>query len=196
MDCDLSDEELAKLIAQDHHYFKYIVHRYENKLFFYIKRFISISNEEAQDFLQEIFLKVFKYINSFDPSLKFSNWIYRIAHNYMISIIRKNKNLFNYENIDEWKIFKELIDKKDAEKELQKNFLKEELKKIVQDLPVKYKEVIILKYEEEKDYKEISDILKKPEGTIANLLNRGKKEILNKIKKSKIREDMKDFYYQ
>jgi RNA polymerase sigma-70 factor (ECF subfamily) len=57
------------------------------------------------------------------------------------------------------------------------------IKKVLNDINDKYKDVLILKFLEEKDYREISDILKIPMGTVATYINRGKKELKQKIKK-------------
>ena len=59
--------------------------------------------------------------------------------------------------------------------------------KIINQLPLKYKDVLILKFVEGKDYREISDILHKPMGTIATLINRAKKSLKQELKKEDIK---------
>ena len=61
------------------------------------------------------------------------------------------------------------------EKELERKFTSEEIRNILSKIDAKYKEVLVLRFLEEKDYKEISDILEKPMGTVATLINRAKK---------------------
>jgi len=133
--------------------------------------------EEAEDITQEVFLKVFKNLYSFNPQLKFSSWIYRIAHNETVNWLKKNSR-YKKESLDENDYLVDTIhDDTDMIKQLD---LKSDLTKINQviaKLPEKYREVIILKFLEEKSYEEISDILKKPISTIGVLINRARKII-------------------
>jgi len=74
--------------------------------------------------------------------------------------------------------------------ELEKKEEKERLNKALNNLDAKYKEILILKFIEGKDYKEISDILQKPMGSIATLINRGKKYLRQEVQDlTKIKDD-------
>ncbi|PIZ73055.1 hypothetical protein COY06_05820, partial [Candidatus Peregrinibacteria bacterium CG_4_10_14_0_2_um_filter_41_8] len=64
--------------------------RYEGRLLAYINRLINVSNGEAEDILQEVFIKTYQNLNGFDLNLKFSTWVYRITYNQVISFFRKN----------------------------------------------------------------------------------------------------------
>ena len=86
-----TDEELVGLVLQNQDDFLYIMERYQEKLSRYIYRISGLVKEDTEDALQEIFLKVYQNLNDFDTSLKFSSWIYRIAHNHIISNHRKVK---------------------------------------------------------------------------------------------------------
>ncbi len=88
---ELSDQEVVKLTLEDNKNYKELVNRYENKLLRYIKRILYVANEDAEDILQESFIKAYKNLNSYNPKYKFSSWIYRITHNEAISYLRKNK---------------------------------------------------------------------------------------------------------
>src|SRR3989344_5631628 len=87
-----NDDELVSLSLNDQEYFLCIVKNYSAKLTRYIARISNFSLEEKQDILQETFIKVYKNLNAFDSSLKFSSWIYRIAHNETISHFRQLKS--------------------------------------------------------------------------------------------------------
>ncbi|PIU78076.1 MAG: hypothetical protein COS72_03485, partial [Candidatus Moranbacteria bacterium CG06_land_8_20_14_3_00_43_56] len=87
-----TDEELVALTLKNQDFFSCIVERYEAKLTRYIRRISAATQEDAEDLLQEIFVKVYRNLYGFDPSLKFSSWIYRIAHNQVISQWRKTKS--------------------------------------------------------------------------------------------------------
>ena len=84
-----SDEEIVKLTVENKEHFGVLVDRYQAKLTRYITRLGVRDPEDQSDVLQDIFLKTYRNINGFDTSLKFSSWVYRIAHNEAISWYRK-----------------------------------------------------------------------------------------------------------
>jgi RNA polymerase sigma-70 factor (ECF subfamily) len=143
--------------------------------------------EEIEDLLQDIFIKVYKNLNSFDQDLKFSSWIYRIAHNEVISSFRlKKRRPWHYPGEENNIELTNLVSEVNIEKEINDKLTRENIEKLLDRLDEKYSEVLILKYFEEKDYQEISDILKKPLGTVATLLNRAKKEFKKEVEKNNI----------
>ncbi len=185
---EMSDEELVDLTIENQENFSWLIERYQDKLLRYILRIANISKEEAEDVLQDVFIKVYQNLNDFDLSLKFSSWIYRIAHNQVISNWRKIKarpKSVYFEVGDS--VFNELISELDLQKEGDKYFLKKNLENIFEKLNPKYKEVLVLKFFEDKSYKEISDVLKKPVGTVATLISRAKKAFIEEVKKQEIK---------
>ncbi|MCK5123440.1 MAG: RNA polymerase sigma factor [Candidatus Pacebacteria bacterium] len=184
---ELSDEELVEKSLQDIDYFAFIYERYEKKLTRYILRISSFSFEEAEDVLQEAFLKAWKNLNEFNGDLKFSSWIYRIVRNTTITEWKKSqsKGQDKKQDIDE-ELFQNLPSSLNIEKEANQKFDKKNIRKILQLMPEKYREVLILKFLEEKDYQEISDILKKSSGTVATLINRAKKSFYEIAKQENI----------
>ncbi len=188
-DCvkNISDEKLVKKSLQNIKYFACIYERYEKKLIQYILRISSLSIAEAEETLQEAFMKAWQNLKEFDESLKFSSWIYRIVHNITITEWKKkqSKGKDQKQELDE-ELFKNLPAKLDLTKKINQKFNQKNIKEILKLIPEKYQEVLILKFLEEKDYKEISDILKKPSGTIATLINRAKKSFRQTAKKKNI----------
>jgi len=182
-----TDEQIVVLTLKNQDYYLCLMKRYEIKLLNYILKISNISREDAEDILQEVFVKAYQNLNDFDLNFKFSNWIYSIAHNTTISVFRK-KNLrpqtVSWEDKDLDNILKSTLDVEDAS--LQKQTYKHILK-IINQLPLKFKDVLILKFVEGKDYREISDILHKPMGTIATLINRAKKFLKQELKKEDIK---------
>lgn len=179
-----SDAELVALSLADQENYAYIIRRYEALLLRYILRLSNFSREEAEDILQDIFIKVYQNLNSFDPGLKFSSWIYRITHNEVISAFRKNKNKARAVSWDEDnKIVEQLAADFDIKKELDQDMLNKNIMDILKTMDYKYAQVLELKFLENKSYKEISDILQKPENTIATWINRAKKQFKSKLDK-------------
>ncbi|MEK7096449.1 MAG: sigma-70 family RNA polymerase sigma factor [Patescibacteria group bacterium] len=172
---NISDEKLIDLVLKDDSYYIYLMKRYEGKLSRYIRRLLVSSDEDIEDILQEVFIKAYKNLNSFDKNQKFSSWIYRISHNEAISYYRKIKarpSVVSFE--EDFDIFELLPDQTNLEKEAEAEITKMSVAKVLDTLKPKYKSVLVLRYLEEKNYNEISYILKKPKGTVATLINRAK----------------------
>jgi RNA polymerase sigma-70 factor (ECF subfamily) len=187
-DCEgLTDEDLVRRSLQNIEYFACLFERYEKKLIRYILRISSFLPEEANDILQEVFIKIWVNLNKFDDNLKFSSWAYRIVHNTVVSEWKKSRSFGKDRNvkIDE-EIFKNLPSEFDL---VEKSYKKDDIamiRKILNSLPEKYRDVLVLKFLEEKNYNEISDILRKPPGTVATLIHRAKKAFRKEVDKKDI----------
>ena len=183
----LTDEDLVRKSLQNIEYFACLFERYEKKLVRYILRISSFSPEEANDILQEAFIKIWVNLNKFDDNLKFSSWAYRIVHNTVVSEWKKSRSFGKDRNIkiDE-EVFKNLPSEFDL---VEKSYEKDKIAiihKILNSLPERYKDVLVLRFLEGKNYNEISDILKKPLGTIATLIHRAKKAFRKEADKKDI----------
>lgn len=177
-----TDEELVAQTIEHRRYFSCIVDRYSEKLMRYIRRISDVSKEEAEDILQETYVKAYQNLQSFDSNLSFSSWIYRIAHNQVISTFRKRQARPQGHSIDvEPHVIEQISADFDLLQEVDQTLLKDWIGSVLDELPLKYKEVLVLKYLEDKSYDEISDILKKPPGTIATQLNRAKKQLKKRL---------------
>jgi len=184
-----SDEELVKMTLQDKSFFGDLVDRYESKLKRYIAR-LGVKNPDDQlDVLQEIFLKTYKNLNGFDTSLRFSSWIYRIAHNEAVSWYRKRNVrpeghlIADSEDIIQWLSTKE----DSAEVLFDKTVNAEKVGEALAEIDDKYRQVLILRFFEHKEYEEISDILKIPVGSVGTLIHRGKKSLAGVLNKDAVR---------
>jgi RNA polymerase sigma-70 factor (ECF subfamily) len=184
---NLSDEELVKLTLIDQGNFVYLVDRYKGKLLSYIRRLTNVNNDDAEDTLQEVFIKVYQNLNGFNDDLKFSSWIYRITHNQVISNHRKLKaRPEGYAVNIEDSAARSLASDIDIVADADWHILKDNIMRILDRLDQKYREVLILKFLEEKNYQEISDIIKKPSGTVASTINKAKKEFRLEMLRQKI----------
>jgi RNA polymerase sigma-70 factor (ECF subfamily) len=170
---DIPDNELVGLSLENLDYFSCLYQRYEPEMIRYIQRISGIDPAESQDILQESFIKIWRNLNEFDASLKLSSWIYRVVHNETISYIRKKKS-YGKDNIRNIELFKNMIMEEPESFEAYEDKINSTLE-ILDQLPFKFKEVLVLKFLEKKSYEEISDILKIPEGTVAVRINRAKK---------------------
>lgn len=172
---NLEDNELVALSIKDSQYFYCLMKRYEDKLARYVGRFTYLSSDDIADIVQDSFINAYQHLNDCDCDLKFSSWLYRIVHNQAINFIKKYKQSLKIaikETDDEFVDW--LIADTNIEKETIAKHFSEYITTILEKLKPDYKEVIILRFFEDKDYLEISDILQKPMGTVATLLSRAK----------------------
>lgn len=176
-----SDEDLAKKVQNgDLAAFDLLLERYYKKISRYGYKFL-LGKTDIEDVTQEIFLKAYSYIKSFDPSRRFSPWIYRIAHNEFINIGKKIKgeplDFFDFDSF-----FPHPKTSKTAENEVDEHQLKEMLDKCLDQLTAKYREPLVLYYLEGLDYKDIAEVLKIPVVSVGVRLNRAKKQLQEKSK--------------
>ncbi len=171
----LSDQEIIRLSLVDMEYFACLVLKYELRLLYYIKKISQSNDAEAEDILQEAFIKIWKNLNGYDPRLTLESWIFRIVHNETISFWRK-KTSYSKDNVvqlDDERLNRLLTSEDVYGSEDEK--LSDVIEEVLPLLKQNYREVLVLKYLEDKSYEEISDILKIPEGTVATRINRAKK---------------------
>lgn len=185
MDADLTDEQIAvKVQKGDMESFKVLVERYEPKMTRYAKRFL-FAPDEAKDLLQEIFIKAYVNIQSFDTDRRFSPWIYRIAHNEFVNALKKKKkeknnlSLFYVDVLFPHPIAKETADDPSNHRETAQL-----LEGSLDQMGEKYRAPLVLYYLEDMDYKEIAEVLQIPISTVGVRLQRGK-TLLKKLVKEK-----------
>jgi len=168
-----SDEEIAAQVqGGNEESFGILIGRYEAKLARYARRFL-LGKEDAKDLLQEIFVKAYVNIKSFDVKRKFSPWIYRIAHNEFINAIQKRER-FPSISLDPDILFPHPVAKETADSPSKKKELRDLLQRSLDKIDAKYREPLVLYYFEDMDYKQISEVLQIPVSTVGVRLKRGR----------------------
>lgn len=181
---DSSDEQLVSLmIAGDQYAFNLLYQRYSKRLLYYFYRMLGNSNEKAQDFLQELFVKVIDKADLFNQSRKFSTWVFSIAHNMC-----KNE-------------YRRLEMRKEAELDVVTEFLFEDgepdfdtqnidIEDFTRDLFCElenfeeiHKTVFLLHYREGFSLKDIGQILDISEGTVKSRLFYTRKRLAGRLVK-------------
>ncbi|HOQ67701.1 MAG TPA: sigma-70 family RNA polymerase sigma factor [Candidatus Atribacteria bacterium] len=186
-----SDGELVtEVLNGNDDLFYFLIRRYEKPIFNYIYRLVK-HREEAEDLAQETFTKAFFALHQYNHTYEFSTWIFRIALNVCRDHFRRKKFLFfslntpvGEEEETEWGDLIEQNSFLDPDGELSNQELREELEKAIDHLPLKFKEVIILRHLEGLSYNDISRITNLPVGTVKTYLHRARK---------KLREELKDY---
>ena len=181
-----SDAELIELAKKDPEMFGLLMERYEGQLYHYIRRMTGLGKDDIQDLLQEVFIKIYQKLNEYDEVLKFSSWAYRIAHNHVVDHFRKVSARPQSNSLEDYEWEKLISASIHIEKDIINRDCVEKVKGCISKLPIKYREVLILRFIEEKEYEEIMDILKKPKGSIATLIARGKEMLLAELKEQNI----------
>jgi RNA polymerase sigma-70 factor (ECF subfamily) len=180
----VADKDILDAIRKDPAAFKQLFHLYYKPIFGYIFRRVG-DFEDTADIASESFVKASRQISKFEyRGISIKAWLYRIATNEVnlhFRHQRKRAKLFVNYPFDDIQAFKKYIaeDKKVMENELVRHeqfvFMMDKLK----GLPVKYQEVISLRYFEGKEIKEIAEILGLKEGTLKSLLSRGLDKLRN-----------------
>lgn len=182
---ELSDNDLVKLVRENNsELYSQVIERYQTKLFVYLFRLIG-DREEARDILQDVFLKAYRNLNSFDADRKFSSWIYRIAHNEAVNYI-KRKSLKRFIPWDSITSTKDKLESSSMEEGADKAWMRKEsnreIDEAIKKLPFKYRQVLVLRYYSDNSYDEISDIIGRPVNTVGTLINRAKKKLAEELK--------------
>lgn len=137
--------------------FRQLVHLYKEKIYWHARRMVN-QHEDANDIVQNVFIKIHKGIKGFNSNSKLYTWIYRITTNESISFIEKQKK-HKHSSLE---IQKENASSDDPRTEI----IIEKLMFALQTLPPKQRAVFNMKYFEEMTYKSMSEILHTSEGAL------------------------------
>lgn len=178
-DQSLSDDvQLVEAALRDRHAYAALVRRYEWVLGRYVRRLLGRHLQAADDVLQDVLIKAYVNLNDYDKSRPFGAWIYRIAHNEAISFLRRQRaGPQIVDSADARLILERVADHDNPEGTLQRSRTAEDVRKALAALDQRYRDVLVLRYLEERSYDEIADILEMPMGTVATLINRGLKQL-------------------
>ncbi len=180
-----SDEDLIERFQKgDLYAFDLIVKRYKDQLLNFIYRFVG-SQEEAEDIIQETFLRVYRKRKAYKRIAKFSTWIYTIAGNLARTELRRRKRrkLFSVTDMGYEDRDYEISDEDFNPDNQVDGIIQEEIiQKEIAMLSPKFREVIILRDVQELSYEEISTIIKVPIGTVKSRVNRGRLKLQSRLK--------------
>ncbi|MCK5077689.1 MAG: sigma-70 family RNA polymerase sigma factor [Calditrichia bacterium] len=170
--------------------FKIIVEKYEKLVFHIINRLISSKNDK-EELYQEIFIKVFKNLESFRFQSKLSTWIGKIAYNTTLNFLgKRNSSIIDVVENEDMNLSMQKSDFKSPESFAEEKNLALIVKEHINNLPDKYKMIISLYHMEDFSYSEISEIMNMPEGTVKNYLFRARKLLKEKMSLNYSLEDL------
>lgn len=157
-----------------HAAFSQVVKMYSQRLYWVIRRMV-LSHDDANDILQNVFIKAWSNINTFKGESKLSTWLYKITVNESITFINKQR-MQNFISIDDTDSF--LLERMHSDSFFDGDDAQIKLQKVLLQLPEKQRLVFNMKYFEEMKYEEISQIL----GTSVGALKASYHHAVQKIK--------------
>ncbi len=181
---------VKRAIAGDEKAFKSLIKRYKNPVMQIVYKLVR-DRSQLEDLTQEIFIKAFQHLSDFDYEHQFASWLFKITNNHCIDYIRK-KRLRVYSINDQIKTEDGEVEYEipDSTYEPDLNMLREQKSKIIRQaidsLPKKYRQVIVLRHQEELSYEEISKKTRLPVNTIKVQLFRAR-EMMYKFLKDRIK---------
>lgn len=186
----LSDRKLVRnLRRRDEDAFRELVRVYQHRVFNIVYRILG-DREEAEDVAQEVFVAIFKHIDSFRGDAKFSTWVYRIATNQARNRLkyharRHRRDHQNYEDAPE--SAHQDSDFAGSIPQPEDAVLGRELEKIIQEglaeLGEIHRTIIVLRDVEHLTYQEIAEIVELPEGTVKSRLFRARVALKEYVEK-------------
>ncbi|MCK4302702.1 MAG: sigma-70 family RNA polymerase sigma factor [Candidatus Eisenbacteria sp.] len=148
------------------------------------------NEEEARDAVQEVFLRVYRALSSFDQSRKFSTWILRITTNHCIDRIRRRRiKMLSIDVADKDDTYLPVVlvdGRPTPEARYGRTALSETLDQMVLRLPPIYQAVVELRYKQQLAYSEIAEVLEIPLGTVKARLHRAHRQLKEKLQSSGI----------
>jgi RNA polymerase sigma-70 factor (ECF subfamily) len=166
----MEDKELIKLVREGRKdTFAELVERYQTGLFRYVYSIVKDS-DMADDITQDTFVKAYNSLGSYNPEFAFATWLYRIGHNTALNAIKANQTF----SLDEEEVARIPAAVSDASSIEDREAA---VRAAVENLPLKYRTVIVLHYWQKKEYAEIAEILDVPIGTVKTWLHRAKAQL-------------------
>lgn len=165
MELKHTEENILKLIkksATREKGYSLLISKYSQMIYWQVRRML-LSHEDTDDVVQEVFIKIFENIESFNNESKLSTWIYRIAYNQSINFLkskasRQNKNNISFEQ--------ESFENLKADTLFDGDELELRLQKAMLELPAKQRAVFQMRYYYDLSFSEMASITKTSEGAL------------------------------
>ncbi|MGN7386315.1 RNA polymerase sigma factor [Sporosarcina sp. SAFN-015] len=169
---------VQQVLAGDKQAYAHIINKYKNQLYATILR-MTKNPQDAQDFVQDAFIKVYRNLDKYDASGSFSGWIYRVAINHCMDEFRKKRYSMTQIVIDEERV----VEPNHPELVFLKKEKSRQLERLIATLPEDERLIILLRYVNEISYEEIGEVMEVPTSTVRNKLHRAKKKMRETVKR-------------
>ena len=173
-----SDSQLMQqIVSGDQAAFSELYFRYRNRMYYYFYRMLGNSTEHANDFLQELFMKLIEKPERYNPAYNFSTWLYSVANNMC-------KNEYRRRDIRQEYYSQEALEPKFDflnESSIEPEQAIEKIFQTLESLGEEHRSAFLLRYREGFSIKEVAEILELPEGTVKSRLFYAKKLLAEKL---------------
>jgi len=185
----LLDEDQAlirKTLRGDRRAFEELMRKYEKKIYSFVVRMVR-NEDTAVDLTQDFFFKIFTVLDKYNFEYKFSTWAYRICYNLVIDHIRKHQA--QVDSLDDDTVStrdmldSENVSREDGFKALAREETRDYVWRVVDQIPLKFRELILLRYIQDLKYEEIADITSLPVGTVKNRIFKAKEILKQEMEK-------------
>lgn len=184
---NLTDTEIIESVLKGNQAdFTFLINRYKGKAFSLLKRILQ-NEMDAEEVLQDSFLKAYQSLNNFRQDAKFSTWFYRIVYNSALTKLSGKKRQVENSMIS----IDEEFDVADLSVQHEENELAATINYLVEKLPAKYSSVISMHYLDEMSCEEISTVLETSVSNVKVLLHRSRNILRDIITKSNLAEELK-----
>lgn len=184
---------VRRCVAGDAAAWEEIVHRFNRRIYNICYRFAG-GADDAEDLTQEVFIKIYRTMASFDPGkASFNTWVTTVTRNLLVDHFRKTKNDRITDSMDapigeedEGRSLSEQIEDKGVSpvEHIEKLQTKRMVHEALQKLSPELREAVILRDLQDMDYRDIAAVLKVPEGTVKSRINRGRTELARLLQRT------------
>jgi len=185
---NLSDQEIIDSVRKGNESdYSIIINRYKNKAFSMLTRMLK--NEfDAEEVLQDCFLKAYNSLSSFKGEAKFSTWFYRIVYNSALTKLSSQKRKIEAEMTSVEDHFNLVSEYNSVD--IEKKDINELVHKIINKLPEKYSAIITMFYLNEMSIEEISEVMQITASNVKVMLHRSRNLLRDLVLKSKLAEEL------
>jgi RNA polymerase sigma-70 factor (ECF subfamily) len=175
------DEMLAAEALEHGEAFEELVRRYQNRIYSLAYRMTG-DNVEAYDLTQEAFLRSYAALPSFNTSLRFAPWLYRIATNLCINFLQSSRVRKGGADPD---LALQMPDRgKQPDSLYEEKEQRQRIHQAILSLPAKYRAVVVLRHMQDKTYEEIANVLELPLNTVRTHLFRARELLRRRLYES------------
>ncbi len=180
METDEDQVLIRRVLRGDRRAFEELMRKYERRIYGFVVRMVR-NEETAVDLTQDFFIKIYTVLDKYNFEYKFSTWAYRICYNLVIDHIRKHQA--QVDSLDDDSVSprdmleSDNVSREDGFRALARAETRDYVWRVVDQIPLKFRELILLRYIQDLKYEEIAEIMSLPVGTVKNRIFKAK-EIL------------------
>ncbi len=178
-----TDELIERCLSGDQAAWEAIVRQYWRKVFNVAYKFVG-RHDEAEDLTQDVFLKIFKSLDTFDRRANFQTWLISVSRNLCIDYyrsVRKERETINRE-VDASELAPVSSERR-PDAAVEQSDLAALLRQALHTLPASLRSAVLMRDMQELSYQEIAERLGLPEGTVKSRINRGRKQLAHQVRR-------------